>query len=55
MLGNILSDADASWTQQDIECLDVGIIKYGIWTVKTNNTIQFRDHSLTTSTAGATG
>ena len=39
---------------QNDECIDVGISKYGIWIVKTNNAVQYRDHSGTTSTSGVT-
>ena len=33
-----------SWEHPLNGCLDVGISKYGIWIVKTDNTVQYRNH-----------
>ena len=36
------------WYKQANQSLDVGVGKYGIWIVKTDNSIQYLDHSDTT-------
>ena len=39
--------ANTQWYKQLEGCLDVGIGKNGVWIVRNDNRIYYRDHSLT--------
>ena len=47
-ISNSITEAGGGMYLQQNDCLDVGISKYGIWIVKTDNTVYFRNHNKTT-------